>query len=113
MTTKEAPSYTEDLPKPILASVFRGFGWLSLIVCIITFIILIRTAGNWSDAMGFIYVVFAAGFSSVIFFGIAQMIHKIALIEFHASKQKSDAILHSLHKIESHLEALRNNKNIT
>jgi hypothetical protein len=68
MTTKEAPSFTEDLPKPILASVFRGFGWLSLITCIITFIILIRTASNWSDAMGFIYVVFAAGFTSVIFF---------------------------------------------
>ena len=113
MTTKNSPSFTEDLPKPILASVFRAFGWLSLIACIITFIILIRTAGNWSGALGFIYVVFAAGFSSVIFFGVAQMIHKIALIEFHASKQKSDAILDSLHKIESHLEALHNNRNIT
>lgn len=112
MTTKESPSFTEDLPKPILASVFRAYGWLSLIVCVITSVILHRTAGNWADAMGFIYVVFAAGFSSVIFFGIAQMIHKIALISFHASKQKSDAILHSLHNIESHPEALRNNKNI-
>jgi hypothetical protein len=113
MTTKEAPSFTEDLPKPILASVFRAFGWLSLIACLITSVILIRTVDNWFAAMGFIYALCAAAFSSVIFFGIAQMIHKIALIEFHASKQKSDAILQSLHKIESHLEALRNNKNIT
>lgn len=113
MTTKDTTSFTEDLPKPILVSVFRVFGWVSLIACIIALIFLFRTAGNWSDAASFIYVLFVAGFTSIVFFGIAQMIHKVALIEFHASKQKSDAILYSLHKIESHLEALRNYKKAT
>lgn len=112
MNTPRALSFSEDMPKPILASIFSALGWIFLLGAALSIVFLLKTMEGYSHALLIIYTLIAGAFSSVIFFGISQMIYKIALIEFHASKQKSDAILHSLHKIEHHLEALRNNGNI-
>lgn len=95
---------------PILSSILNAAGWLTIVATVFLLIAAVQTyreaatSGNLTAAA----LVGAAGiFGSLVFFGIAQVLNYFAIIAFHASNEKSEPILRSLHKIEGHVEAIR------
>jgi hypothetical protein len=96
----EAEAYEE----PILASVCRVYGWLSLIATVIAVIWLLKEGimGRWS-------IVAIAGscfLSALASFGMAQLVEYVAIIAHNSENGKSAEMLAALQKIESHLAVL-------
>jgi len=111
MSIRYDTAATEPAMKtPILASLFNAIGWF--VVLATAFLVI--AAFSRQDKIASIPAVFVIGGSggliALAFLGTGQVLTSIANIEFYASTQKNEAILVSLHKIEGHLAALRENK---
>ena len=89
-------------PAPILTSVFRAFGWLGILAAIVGVVFCFNDPFLRQGV--FVWAVMGA-VPAIVCFGIAEIIHKIAKIEFSASQ--NHAILDSLQKIEFHLVRIR------
>lgn len=100
----DAGPEARPLKMPILVVLFRVFGVLSLLGAALAAFGAVRmppSAGNLPSAA----VVAASGvLSSLVSFGIAQVILLVAKIEYNTAAQKDAAILQSLHKLEASLQ---------
>jgi len=90
---------------PILAGFYKIVAWLVLIATVLLFAFSVR--GDRTAIPVLVSMAASGVLASLLAFGIAQVIEYIAKIEYHASSEKNDAILRSLHKIEAHLQAIR------
>jgi flagellar motor component MotA len=97
---------------PILVSLFRALGWLVVIATVFVAVAMVRLDRELFSIPAVFIVSGSGGLVALVFFGGAQLLMSIARIEHHASTEKNEAILRSLHKIEGHLEALRSEKRV-
>lgn len=95
---------------PILAKIARALGWLCIIGLIFGALMFAKTYEGQRDIHGFLFAAAYALGSALVFFGIGEVIHLIAKIEHNTAQRKDQAILDSLHRIESLLELKRSEK---
>ena len=106
----DSDGYSAKAKTPILASIFNAVGWLVVLATALLVVAAFTREEKVMSVPTVLIVSGSGGFVALIFFGIAQVLESIAKIEYHACREKNEAMLHSLHKIEGHLEALREKK---
>jgi hypothetical protein len=100
---------TTEMPTPILASIFTALGGLIVIATILVVVVSYPKDEKIMAVPTVLIIGGSGGFTALVFFGIAQVLRSIALIEHHASREKNEAILHSLHRIEGLFETRSKN----
>ena len=106
----DADGSDRAMKTPLLASLFRAIGALAVLgTALLVFATLSQGQKIASVPAAFI-VGGVGGLLSIAFFGVGQVLTSIARIEYYSSTEKNEAILHSLHKIEGHLAAIRERK---
>lgn len=104
--SKNSQNYEVVVPAPILTTAFRWFGGFGILGSIVSGTGMLSVWGNSpKEFIAFFYVTAGILAFAIVCFGIAEITHKLAQIEFSASQ--SHAILDSLQKIERHLEGIR------
>jgi len=96
----EAEAYEE----PILAAVYRAFGWITLVGTLVAAIWLLEQGitSKW-----WVMCAACAGvLSALVAFGMAQVVEYVAIIAYNTENGKSAEMLAALQKIERHLAVL-------
>lgn len=94
----------DEIKTPILVSIFRAFGVVATLATALTVSAALRDGRSIASIPVAIIVAICGFLIVLVFFGVAQLLMSIARIEFYASREKHEAILHSLHRIEQQLE---------
>jgi hypothetical protein len=101
--SKNSQNFEVFVPAPILTTAFR---WFAVFGILASLLVGVSAALSPVEHRVFlIYVTFGIVAFVILCFGIAEITHKLAKIEFSASQ--SHAILASLERIERHLEGIR------
>jgi uncharacterized membrane protein len=101
---------SEAPPQGLLAQIFVAVGWLNVVATVLIVAVTFSNAGKIGLVPVALVALGSGGLATLILFGIAQVLNSITKIEYNTNREKNDALLQSLHRIEKHLETMAEKK---
>jgi hypothetical protein len=88
---------------PLLATIYRGSGWVSAVGCVVCIGVALTSEGVWQMMAG-VYAALCVVWS-LFGFGMAQVIDLIGEIAANTGRERNDEVIGVLRRIEAHLAA--------